>query len=44
MVDELLKSEFKVQSVFATKDWENPVIENEKFNYILKSSWKESVL
>lgn len=34
MVDELLKSEFKVQSVFATKDWENPVIENEKVQYI----------
>lgn len=34
MVDELLNSEFKVQSVFATKDWENPVIENEKVQYI----------
>ena len=34
MVDELLNSKFKVQSVFATKDWENPVIENEKIQYI----------
>lgn len=34
MVDELLKSEFKVQSVFATKDWKNPAIENEKVQYI----------
>ena len=34
MVDELLKSEFKVQSVFATKDWKNPAIDNEKVQYI----------
>ncbi len=34
MVVELLKSEFKIQSIFTTKDWKSPAIENEKVQYI----------
>ena len=34
MVAELLKSEFKIQSIFATKDWKSISIENEKVQYI----------
>ena len=36
MVAELLKSEFKIQSIFARKDWKSPFIENEKVEYISK--------
>jgi len=34
MVAELLKSEFKIQSIFATKDWKNTSIVNEKVQFI----------